>query len=291
MLPDPPSFTEEQIASCRASGDFRPLLFEWYKFVGVLSNFLARIRGDSPGVRQIAPVHYAALIGLLNRSARLMVSNVALSHGGTFGETTAIIDRCIFESCVKISWLCSGALPDGFERFLAEGLKTELELEKEIKAAIEKRSGVVLEIEKRMLGSIGRNIASAGLTAELIAASKKLPDMAAMVGALGHDRLMYVIGQRVGSHHVHGTWPSLRLHYLEADHGGRLRPRDHDCSTHVNQFMFVPLVVLRAMQSFVEFAFTDAEFAGAFSSLLKSTEDEIMRIGGDVVGRDFEEAS
>jgi hypothetical protein len=283
-------FTEELLAQCRKSGDFRPVLFEWYKFVGILSNFLARIRGDSPGVRQIPAVHYAVLIGLLNRSARLMVANVALSHEGAFGETTAIVDRCIFESCVKLSWLCSGALADGFERFLAEGLKTELELEKEIKANIETRSGVVLGIERRMLGSIGRHIAAAGLTSEAIAASKKLPDMAAMIAALGHDRLMYVIGQRIGSHHVHGTWPSLRVHYLEADESGRLRPRDHDCSTHVNQFMFVPLAVLRAMHSFVAFAFTDADFSAAFSSLLQSTEEEIMRISNEIVGTDFEEA-
>lgn len=55
----------------------------------------------------------------------------------------------------------------------------------------------------------------------------------------------------MGSHHVHGTRPSLRLHYLkEVD--GALKPRDHDVSTHVNQLVFTPLFVLEAVISFMK---------------------------------------
>jgi len=182
-LPEEPSFSNELLGQCRETREYRPVLFEWYKYVALLSNFFARIRGDSPSIRQMPAVHYAVLIGLLNRNARLMLANVALSHEGLFGETTAIVDRCVFESCVKLSWLCSRALPDGFERFLADGLKTELELEREIKTNIEKRNGVVQQIERRMMRSIDRAIASAGLTADQVAASKKLPDMASMIGS------------------------------------------------------------------------------------------------------------
>ncbi len=80
------------------------------------------------------------------------------------------------------------------------------------------------------------------------------------------------------------------MHYLKADENGSLRPRDHDCSTHVNQFMFVPLVVLRAIRSFVEFVVIDADLIAAFSTVLKSTEQEIEQLSREVVGTDFDEA-
>jgi len=103
LVPEPPKFTEADWLKCRDSGDYCPILFEWYKFVGTLCNFFASIRPDSPAVRSIPPVHYAVMIGLLNRCSRLMLSNVTLSHEGLFGETTALLDRCIFESCVKVT--------------------------------------------------------------------------------------------------------------------------------------------------------------------------------------------
>jgi hypothetical protein len=75
-----------------------------------------------------------------------MLSNVALSHEGKFGETTAIIDRCIFESAVKIIWLCQSASDEEFTRYLADGLKTELEFKKRIKRNIVANGGKVSPI-------------------------------------------------------------------------------------------------------------------------------------------------
>ncbi|MGQ0506898.1 MAG: DUF5677 domain-containing protein [Myxococcaceae bacterium] len=289
-LPDPPVIQEELLAHCRSSGDFRPILFEWYKFVALLANFFARLRADSPGVRQLPPVHYAALIGLLNRIYRLMTANVALSHEGSFGETTAIVDRCIFESGVKLAWLCTGVCPDAFERFIGDGLRTELEFEKEILTRVQQRGGQVQVIEKRMLASIERHIVASGLSRTQISNCKKVPDMASMIDALGHERLLYVVGQRIGSHHVHGTWPSLRMHYLEDDEGGRLRPRDHDCETHVNQFHFIPLAVLESITAFLAFVVTDESFMAAFRVVLNGTTGEIMKISEEFIGTDFEAA-
>jgi hypothetical protein len=217
-----------------------------------------------------------------------MLSNVALSHEGLFGETTAIIDRCIFESCVKVCWLCQGSATDGFERFIAEGLQTELELKEKIEKAVTSRAGQVLAIENRMLRSIDRYIESSGMSVADITAAKKLPDMAAMIDSLGHDRLMYVVGQRLGSHHIHGTWPSLRMHYLEETDDGMPRPRDHDCSTHVNQYVFVPLFVLDAMGQFVRFVFLSPEEAMPVVQLVESVRHEIEKINFEVVGSDFE---
>ena len=111
-----------------------------------------------------------------------------------------------------------------------------------------------------------------------------------MIDQLGHDRLTYVVGQRIGSHHVHGTWPSLRMHYLEEDNSGYWLPRDHNCPTHVNQYVFVSFVVLAALDSFFTFVCQDASDLETFSNLLKSVRTEIQAINAEVVGKDFDHA-
>jgi len=290
QLPDPPQFSDEEIHKCRESGDFRPVLFEWYKYVGHICIFFAQLQRESSAAREIPPIHFAILTGLLNRCARLMLSNVALSHNGRFGETTALLDRSIFESCIKVDWLCHKRNDESFQRYLAGGLKTEIELEKEIAGKVAEREGdEVLNIEKRMLSSIDRHINAAGLSRDEITKAKKLPDVSAMLRDLGHERLMYVVAQRLGSHHVHGTWPSLLLHYLEVDDNGEFSLRDHDCETHTNQFVMAPLQVLGAVRSFIVYLF-EGEEAEAIVSLLDSIQEEILKINSEVVGSDFQGA-
>jgi hypothetical protein len=215
MLPDTPVITEEDMQSCRETGDFSPVLFEWYKFVGGLCVTFANLLQDSPVVRKdIGKRDYGILIGLINRCARLILANVALSHKGNFGESTSILDRCIFESCVILSWLCNSNIGDKFERYIASGLKTELELKSEVIKSVEARNGVVLNIEKRMLHSVNECLSEAGFDDEKIKNTKCLPDLAAMLNSLGHQRLSYTTGQRIGSHHVHGTWVEKSLYRI-----------------------------------------------------------------------------
>lgn len=229
MLPDAPVIAEAQMQRCRETGDFCPVLFEWYKYAAVLCNFFACLEADSPAITAPAPRDYAVLVGLLNRMSRLMLANVALSHNGFFGETTAIVDRCIFESAIKVTWLCTTESNDRFDRLVADGLKTELRFKKEIQSNVAER-GETLTIESRMLSSIERHIQSSGMAATDIAASAKLSDLSSMIKAINGNELLYLVGQKIGSHHIHGTWPSLRLHYLQ-EHDGVLGPRDHDCPT------------------------------------------------------------
>ena len=289
-IPQPPRITDEQLARCRETGDYRPVLFDWYKYVGRLSNLYASIRSDSPAVRSLPSLHYAVLVGLLNRCARLMLANVALSHKGVFGETTAIIDRCIFESAVKIIWLCKQGDDESFSRFIADGLKTELEFKAKIEENITNRGGNPLVIEAQMLNSISNCISSSGLTEAEIESARKMPDLAATIEGVGGDRLLYVVGQKIGSHHVHGTWPSLWMHYLEK-HDSILGPRDHDCPTNVNQYVFVPLFVLQAIGAFVRFICQNREDSQALFQLADSVGEEIRRINVEVVGNDFEKVT
>jgi hypothetical protein len=209
-----------------------------------------------------------------------MLSNVALSCERKFGETTAIVDRCIFESAVKIIWFCRSASDEEFTRYIAEGLRTELEFKARIEADIADSGGTILPIQARMLKSIDNHISASGLTPEDIRSAKKQRDLAAMINGLGYDRLLYVVAQRIGSHHIHGTWPSLLFHYLEERDeiaGFVFGPRASDCDTHINQFMFIPRIMLHAMGVFVQFV-VDQQEAEVFTGLFESTEEEIMRI-------------
>jgi hypothetical protein len=218
-----------------------------------------------------------------------MLSNVALSHEGRFGETTAIVDRCIFESAVKVLWLLREPSSDRFDRYMADGLKTEIEFKKHIEANIAARDGAPLSIETRMLRSIENHISSAGMTQDAVTSTKKLPDVASMVESLGFDRLLYVVGQRIGSHHVHGTWPSLLVHYLEEREGEvplQFAPRGHHCDTHVNQYVFVPMVMIAAMKDYVQYVFKEPGDSTAFVSLFTSTEDEIQAVYSEVIACD-----
>ncbi|TGL63767.1 hypothetical protein EHQ58_00980 [Leptospira ognonensis] len=283
---NPPIITEELISDCRKDSDFRPILFEHYKYTGILANILASFSLDSPAVRKIPKIHYAVLTGLLNRCSRLILSNIHLSQGGLFGETTLIIDRCIFESAIKIEWLTSDLESEKFNRYLADGLKTDIEFKKEIEASIKKRGGGILQIENRMLQSINRRISHSGMTETEILNTKKVPNTASIIELIGKTRLYYVIGQRIGSHHVHGTWQSLLMHYLEEIDDNYIL-RDHNCSTHINQFFYIETVVLNALISFSKYIFEQENEAKIFTNLISQVIEDIKVFENEIVGEDF----
>lgn len=187
---------------------------------------------------------------------------------------------------MKIQWLFCQSSDESFGRYIADGLKTELELKVEIEKKVAARKGLVLMIEKRMLDSIERCISTSELTDVQIADARKLSDLASMLDTLGHERLTYVVGQKIGSHHIHGTWVSLLLHYLEQDDDGMFRPRDHNVSTHVAQYVFIPLLVIEASKAFSKWLMDEPE-ASSLSDLLQSIEDKLLEINSKVIGDEF----
>jgi hypothetical protein len=278
LLPEPPKFSEEELAACKQTGDYRPILFEWYKFSAAIGMVVAHIMPESPVCKKFDPIKYYVLAGLLNRCSRLMLSNVALSHTGKFGETTAIVDRCIFESTVKIRWLCENNETSNFHRYCADGLGAESALRGQILDKIKSRNGVALPIEDRMLASINDHFAAAGL--DNVSGLKPLPNLADMVRGLGEEKILYITGQKLGSHHIHGTWPSLLFHYLEErDSAGNFKfgVRGHDCETHTNQYITMPLLLMSAIESYLAFLlYAPAE--ETFRGLLETTREEILKV-------------
>lgn len=288
-LPQAPVITKEQLEQCKKSGNYCSILFEWYKFIGELSNFISRLRPDSPAFIEIDAIHHAIFVGLLNRCSRLMLANIRLSSKGLYGETTAIIDRCIFESCIKIIWLCHDNTPEKFKQYLADGFKAEFKLKEKINKNIDSRDKKQpLQIEKRMLESIDRYIASTKLTESEISSTKKIPNLFDMIDEIESDELIYIVGQKIGSHHVHGTWPGIFMHYINLDESGFYAPRDHNSVTHENQYIIISLFVLLAIEAYINFIISEEETKSVFLQLIANTKNEILKLNKEIIGDDFE---
>jgi hypothetical protein len=274
----PPTFSGELIEQCTRSRDFRPILFEWYKFVGTFCNTVACIALDSPALRRIPSVHYAVLTGLLNRCSRLMLSNVRLSSTGKYGETTRLLDRSVSETAVKVQWLCHKDDRDSFVRYLADGLKKDLILKKQIEENIKNRSGDILVIEQRMLGSIEECMDLSGLSEQEIDDAKRLPDFARMCQDLNLGDLFYTAIQRMGSHAVHGTWSDLVFNYLRYENDQGFYPRDHEIETQDVQFLVVIRLVLESMKHFLNYILADVSEVSEFISTIKTIDEEMIKI-------------
>lgn len=291
FLPDPPTFPDDLLERCKRARDFRPILFEWYKYVGELSIRVACLAPDSPAFRPIPTVYYAVLVGLLNRCSRLMLSNMRLSSTKRYGETTQLLDRSIAESAIKVRWLCHKDSSDSFTRYLADGLKKDLQLKRHIEENIDDQEGVALVIERRMLSSIQNCIALSGLSEQEVNDAKKLPDLAAMCRDLDFEDLFYTAIQRMGSHSIHGTWSDLIFNYLRYEDGKGFRPRDHNVDTQDVQYVIVPLLVLAAMKAFLNYIAADpSQVVKDFVSVLEGVENEIIELQDLAWASDFGKA-
>ncbi|MGA8474545.1 MAG: DUF5677 domain-containing protein [Candidatus Cybelea sp.] len=283
-----PEITDALLEQCSSSDDYRPILFELYKHVGLLSIAFAQISPESQGLRALPPLEFSILIGLLTRCSRLMLSTLRLTSEGRHGETTALIDRCIFESSVILRWLCCTELSDRFERYVGHGLKSELALKALIEETIRTRGGVPWAIEKRMIESIARYVDASGFDEKQVAQSKRLPDLASMIRAIGRDPIDYVVGQRLASHAVHGTWPDLFTHYLEqAD--GRLVPCDNASSSMTaNEFMSISLHVLNALDAFCEYVVLQPDARIELATRITSARSQLLSIYDLIAKGDFD---
>lgn len=287
ILPKPPIFSDELVEQCTKSKDFRPILFEWYKYVGIFCNIVACISRDSPAIRNIPPVHYEVLTGLLNRCSRLMLSNVRLSSTRKHGETTSLLDRSISETAVKIQWLCHKNDVESFVRYIADSLSKDLILKKQISGNIANRDGSILEIEQRMLKSIDRYIKLSELSEQDINNAKRLPNFYSMCDDLKLGDLFYTAIQRMGSHAVHGTWSELVANYLQHENG-RFYPRDHEIDTQDVQFIVVIRLVLGAMERFLKHVLSDVSVVDDFVTAIESINKEVVDIQRMAWASDFD---
>ncbi len=286
-LTDKPVFTDKIWGECRRSKDFMPILFEWYKYISGMCSTLAAISKDSPAIRKVPALNYAILTGLLNRCARLMTSNLRLSATNLYGETVALIDRSIHESAITVQWLCLNDGKNGFQRYLASGMKGDITLRNHILSSISDRGGETWVIEKGMLDSIEDCLNSTGLSEKQIKEIKRLPDVWSMCKNIGLSERFYIGIQRMGSHEVHGTWTSLRTHYLRQKENGQYHLRDLDVRPHENQFMDIPLTILYTLVKFIEYVVADANFRERIDTVLGDAVSEMLKVISEITKEDF----
>lgn len=287
-LTQKPTFPAELWERCRKDKDFMPILFEWYKYIGVVCNIVASISDESLAVRDMPSLNYAILTGLLNRCSRLMLSNIRLSVMKKYGETIMLLDRSIYESAVIVRWLCLKDSDECFQRYLGHGVKSDLKLKDQIQQNITERGGEALVIERDMLGSIEECIKSTSLSETQIREMKPLPDLWSMCRDVGLSEKFYIGTQRMGSHEVHGTWTALRSHYLRQDADGRYRLRDHDVRPHENQFMVIPLIILDTLKQFIEYSVPNPTHREPIELIITESRTEMLKLTQEITSPDFE---
>ena len=278
QLPFPPTFTEDQFSMARSERYYYPIVFELYKHVAIMGITCAQIRHDSPDFRQFPVRHYAILIGLLNRICRLMLSSIALTHEGHYGETMRLLNRCIVESVVNILWLCKQNDPSLFQRFLADGTKSEVELLDIILNNISQRDGQTLVIEDRMLRSMHRFINSTGLSSEEVMATPKLPNFKDRLTTLDFNDQAYLAIQKMGSHAIHGTWPDLLRFYLDWDEGDKFLPADLGSRPNAFDYIHISSFVIDAMRCFLNYISESKYNLDEWLPQIKLTSDLLTKV-------------
>jgi hypothetical protein len=291
-IPERPTTIALAVQRARGTGDYGGAFYYWYQYVGTIVGFFVSIDPASPSMRPLRTVNYRTLLGLLNRCARLMLSNVKLSEEGTFGETTAILDRCIFESALKVRWICrNDNMDEAVLRLISTSLQAEFDLEQEIRTNIEAR-GNEEPIETRMLRSINRHIDLSTYTRDEIHASRRLPNILQMQEDIGDPRLEYVINQRIGSHAIHGNWSDLVRNYLQEGDEGEIYPRDHNSPTDFGQYISISTQMLRAISAYISTCCSDEEFVIEIEALLEGILREIVELAAEAWrARDEENAA
>lgn len=285
LFPDPPEFAEADFDRVKSTRNAMPLLFEWYKWTGLVATQMASLALDSPGYRKLPELEAAVLRGLLNRASRLMIASLRLASFQEHAEAIRLLNRSIGETAVIVQWLCHSGSGDPFRRYLAKGLDAELRLKANIEENIRNR-GLTSAIEKRMLQDIATLCKLAQLSEDEVRSTKPLPDLASMLRTLGHDDLSYTVMQRLGSHAVHGTWSDLLSHYIERENGVFVLT-DNVVVPEGTEFLSSATIVLEAVARYARFVLLNEAFASDIAQVAQDAINEIVRIHRLTNGDDY----
>ena len=208
------------VEACREAGAFGGLIFELAKeTIGVMD--AVSVYGSVAGGHVLMDRGRAICTGLVVRMAKLLMSAVKLSSDEEHGETVGILARCAIESSIDLRYLLGKNSDELYERFVKVGLRGERNLYDLINSNIEKRSGVVLGIEARMLDSIERTCDGSRVDIEDVSARAGAwgGNLRAKMRFLGLDDDGYSI-QTMMSQSVHGSWSDLVRNHLVAEENG-----------------------------------------------------------------------
>lgn len=143
------------------------------------------------------------------------------------GETVIIFSRLAFECMVNVLYFVQEDSPDIFDSYIRYSFSFERQLKAEIEENTTQRDGEILPIEQRMLRSIDKYVAAAGVS---------LDDVHPTGGGPWKNKSLYKRSKAIGwrefylgtfsgaSAMVHGNWQDLFRHHLDQNNEGGFTP-------------------------------------------------------------------
>lgn len=164
----------------------------------------------------------AILGGLLVRSYKLASAllDQTCQHRR---ETTFVLGRLAIECMINIQYLVHIDSKEVYQAYVMDSLRHEKKLIDRIESNIASRSGLILPIEERMLGSIKKAFEKSGVAPSEVtkqaAKAWKDVDLYQRASAVGlGDAYLGLFGGP--SHNVHGSWQDLIEYHLHHDGEG-----------------------------------------------------------------------
>ncbi|QGS29701.1 DUF5677 domain-containing protein [Cupriavidus metallidurans] len=138
-------------------------------------------------------------------------------------ETTFVLGRLAIECMINIQYLVSTNSKAVYQAYVIDSLRHEKKLMDRIETNIASRSGVMLPIEARMLGSIQKSFDKSGVKPEEVTKQAAKPwkdvDLYQRADAVGlGEAYLGLFGGP--SHNVHGSWQDLIEYHLHHDGEG-----------------------------------------------------------------------
>jgi hypothetical protein len=251
-LPQEIAVTEEILQKCTKEGRLSELAFHLYQETGAVAAVAAHSSVSHKPDEGVLERNQAICAALLIRIVKFMTAVVRLSAPQEkLGEVVMALNRCITESAVDLQFLIVKDDPKLFDQFVECGLAPEREAYDVLLENRKMRSPEVLPIEERLLVSIERLVQASGYKIDQI--NKKRTSWGGgfrqrceFLGPLYN----YAFTQRIASHSVHGTWPDLFMHHLEAK-DAKFRVRGSHAKVDGRLMSPICMIVLEAVRSYL----------------------------------------
>ncbi len=215
----------------------------------------ACIAACTTGDQQVWDRDHAAIGGNMVRLYQLIDSFIDQTTQDR-SETVQILSRLIFETSVNILYLIENFSKETIDSYIESSLRFESRLLKRINGEIERRSGIRLPIEDRMIQSIERiaSISQISLTS-LNTKEKGIWDKIDMYSKAKSVWLegLYLAAFAGMSINIHGAWGDLYGHHLEYEDGGGFRPKISWARPRPQVILTLPLVVTNSIQKYFYF--------------------------------------
>jgi Family of unknown function (DUF5677) len=195
-------------------------------------------------------------------------------------ETSFIFCRLVFETLVNIRFMIQNFSPELIDSYIAYSFRHERKLVGVIQTNIKARDGGMLPIEDRMLKSINRSAAAAGINLSESNSDPKGPwggknlfEKSEAVGLHG----AYLAAFAGTSRSVHGNWHEIYGSHLHWDEQSRFTP-NLDWRRPRPQVLFaVSILVVDALGDYFEFMCGE-EADDLFSRRLSDLRDRIRQV-------------